>query len=87
MKQKDIALVAIVAIITGMFSLFIANAVFGSPDNRSTKVPVVEPISAEFPRPSADHPEYQAFFNKDALNPTQTIKIGDSANTKPFNAP
>lgn len=87
MRQKDIAAVAIVVIITGTFSMLIANALFGSPSKRSEKVPIVEPISAEFPRPGADNPEFQAFFNKNALNPTQLIKIGDSSNTKPFNVP
>jgi len=80
MKQKDIALIAIVVFFSAIFSYFISNAVFASPDNRQEKVEIITPISSEFKTPDT------RFFNETAIDPTQTITIGENANTDPFNA-
>lgn len=83
MKRKDIFTFVAIAIVAAVLSSIIAGAIFTSEKQRSEKVPVVEPISGNFPAVSSDS-QYQAIFNKNALNPTQLIKIGTSQNTTPF---
>ena len=82
MKQKDIALIIIVVFISAVFSLIISNYLFASPNNRQENVEVVEPISAEFKVPKSD----DKYFNAQAIDPTQIIKIGDNNNQQPFNS-
>jgi hypothetical protein len=79
MKQKDIALIAVIVIISAIFSLILSNVLFASPKDRQEKVEVVTPISAEFTLPD------KKYFNELALDPTQVIQIGDNNNPKPFN--
>lgn len=81
MKQKDIALILVVVIVSGAFSLVLSNYLFSSPKNRQEQVEVVEPISADFKTPSSD----DKYFNPQAINPTQIITVGDSNNQTPFN--
>ncbi|MFO0781865.1 MAG: hypothetical protein U0524_03160 [Candidatus Saccharimonadales bacterium] len=78
MKQKDIALIIIVVFFSAIFSYFISNAIFASPKDRKQEVEVVQPITADFPKPD------ERFFNDQAFDPTQTITIGNNANTDPF---
>lgn len=78
MKQKDIAVIVVVVVISGFISYFVSNALFSSPKRLKTEVEVVEPISASFSQPD------KRYFNKFSINPTQTITIGDSENQQPF---
>lgn len=78
MKQKDIAIIVIVVVISGMLSFFLSNALFASTEDLQTEVEVVEPITAEFPEPD------KRYFNEASINPTQTITIGDGQNQQPF---
>lgn len=78
MKQKDIALIAIVVFFSAIFSYFISNAIFASPDKRQEQVEVVQAITTEFPKPD------ERFFNDNAFDPTRVIVIGDGTNTDPF---
>ena len=78
MKQKDIGLIAVIAVISGVMSLLLSGLFLAPPESRSQSVEVVQPISSVFDRPSQD------YFNSDAINPTQTIEIGEDANNKPF---
>ena len=71
MKQKDLALIAFIVGFSAIVSFFISNALIASPKNRQQKVEVVDKIDSEFP--TAD----SKYFNKDALDPTQTIEIGN----------
>jgi hypothetical protein len=82
MKQKDIVLIIVVVFISGVVSLVLSNMLISSPKNRQEKVEVVEPISAEFDTPKKD----DKYFNSQAIDPTQIIRIGDSNNQQPFNA-
>jgi len=79
MKEKDIALIAIIVVISGIVSFFVSNIFFASPSNRQQKVEVVEAISPSFPTPSAK------YFNAQSINPTELIQIGTSTNPNPFN--
>ncbi len=80
MKKKDILLIAVVVIISGVFSLVLSNYLFTSPKNRQEQVEIVEPISAEFTVPKKD----DKYFNAQAIDPTLIIKIGDNNNNDPF---
>jgi hypothetical protein len=80
MKQKDIALIAVIVFISAIFSYFISNALFAAPKNRQQKVEVVEPISSDFATPDT------RYFNSSAIDPTKTITIGENANPDPFSA-
>ena len=82
MKQKDIALIILIIAIAGVISFLVSGRVFAPPKNREQKVQVVQPITADFPKPDS------LYFNKQAFDPTQLITIGQNANPDPFrNAP
>lgn len=78
MKQKDIALIAIIVIISGIFSFIISNYVFVKPTDRSTQVEVVPAITSEFSKPDT------RFYNNEAFDPTRVIVIGQNSNVDPF---
>lgn len=78
MKQKDIALIIIVVFITGVASFFLSGLLFKT-NNLSEKVETTQAISADFKTPDSK------YFNPDAINPTQLIRIGDNNNNQPFN--
>ena len=78
MKQKDIAIIIVTVFISGVLSFVISNKLFAVPQNQEAQVEVIEPITAEFPQPD------NRYLNKDSINPTQPIQIGDGNNTRPF---
>jgi len=77
MKQKDILVIAAIVIASAVIAAVVSNLVF-KPGNRQEKVEVVQPISADFPEADS------RFFNKRAVDPTQTIEIGEGSNADPF---
>lgn len=77
MKQQDIAVIIVAVFVSGILSFFLSNAIF-KPGEKNLEAAVVEPISTEFNEPSED------YFNDESINPTQTIRIGDEQNPKPF---
>lgn len=78
MKQKDILLIVVVAIISGAISLILSNMLFGTPEKKSQEVEVIDPISADFPQPNKE------YFNIESENPAQPVEIGASSNPNPF---
>lgn len=78
MKQKDILLIAVIAIVAGLFSFLAANFFFGGEKAYKLTAPTIEPITQEFNLPDT------TVYNNTALNPTKTITIGDSTNNTPF---
>jgi len=81
MKQKNIAIIVAVAIVSAILSFALATFLFGGKKIYNLKAPTVEPISAEFKLPS------DQYFNNQSLDPTKNITIGDSTNDKPFIKP
>lgn len=79
MKRKDLALVVVIVFVSAIASFFISKAIFGTPQKNQVQVEVVQAIVSSFPE--AD----KAYFNDKAFDPTQTITIGQNANTEPFN--
>ncbi|MEX2006751.1 MAG: hypothetical protein WD877_01045 [Candidatus Saccharimonadales bacterium] len=83
MKRKDIFSLVVTAVVTGLISLFITNALFKTPQSRAGQVPQAPVITTIFPDVKND-PAYKAFLNEQALDPTQPIQIGNTNNTSPF---
>ena len=81
MKQKDIALFAVIGVVSAVMSVFISGLVFTPKKDKIQKAEVVDAITAKFDAPSGG----SQFFNKESINPTKLIQIGDNANDKPFN--
>lgn len=84
MKQKDIITLAIVGVITAIFSMVVSMLVF-SPPKHNAKAPIVESVSNSMPDIKND-PDYNTIFNDKALDPTQPVEIGGNQNTAPFRA-
>ena len=80
MKQKDMALILVIAVVSVVVSLLVSKAVFVPPKNRQQAVEVVQPITTDFPQPDS------RFFNSNAFDPTQRITIGQNNNTNPFSS-
>lgn len=80
MKQKDIVLIAGIIVFSAIVSLLISKVIFTSPKNRQQQVEVVQPITADFPKPD------KQYFNSSAFDPTQLITIGQNANPNPFSS-
>jgi hypothetical protein len=79
MKQKDIALIAIIVIVSAIVSLFVSKDIFSS-NSSQQQVESVQPIDSEFPtKPN------NAYFNG-GFDPTQLIQIGPNNNNNPFNS-
>jgi len=75
-KRQDIYLIVVMVIISSVIALIVSNILFKT-EKVQTPVEVVEEIRDEFKAPDA------AYFNKNSLNPTETIIIGDP-NPNPF---
>jgi hypothetical protein len=80
MKQKDIALIAVIVFVSAIVAYFISNKIFVTPANRQQQVEVVQPITADFP--STD----KRFFNDQSIDPTQLIQISQNNNSNPFSS-
>lgn len=78
MKQKDLALIGIVAIVSIFVATFASNFLIGSGGGKEQQAEVVDAISATFKTPD------QRYFKEDSVDPTQIIRIGESANPTPF---
>lgn len=78
MKKSDYALLILIVSLTLVVSFLLVKSLFGEPTNTATKVETTETISASIVQPSS------SIFNKDAINPTVVIQIGNAANQQPF---
>lgn len=78
MKQKDIALIIVLAAVSAVFSFVISGWLFGKQADREQKGEIVDVISSDFPLPDSK------YFNSSAIDPTQLIQIGEANNPNPF---
>ena len=78
MKQKDIALIIIIVFISGIVSFVVSGKLFAG-SNGHQSVETVDKISPDFNVPDSN------YFNKNSIDPTQLIQIGNSTNPNPFN--
>lgn len=80
MKQKDIALIIIVAVISIVVSFIISNKLIVTPAHRQQQVEVVQAINTQFKEPD------KTYFNSKSIDPTKLIQIGNNSNSTPFNS-
>ncbi len=80
MKQKDIATFMVVGIISAIISVALSNLIITPSKIKSQEAEIVEPITSTFPVPTSK----DKFFNKDSINPTKLIQIGEDNNETPF---
>jgi len=80
MKQKDLAMIIIVAAISGMISFALSHFIFSSPAQRQQSVAVVDAITTQFTTPDPK------FFNLQSINPAKLIEVGSNNNDNPFNS-
>lgn len=78
MKQKDIAVIVIIAVFAAGISFFIASKIFVTPKNRQQTAPVVSQIDNTMNSPD------KRFFNTDSINPTRNSST-TGTNQTPFN--
>jgi len=79
MKQKDFALIIVIAFVSAVISFFLSGKLFVTPSNRQQKVEVVDVISPTFNQPDSK------YFNTNSIDPTPTIQVGENNNQNPFN--
>lgn len=78
MKQRDIAVIIVIAVLAGVISFFVANKLFVTPKTREQTAPVVDVINSSMASPD------KRFFNADSINPTRTSNA-TGTNQTPFN--
>ena len=79
MKQKDIALIIVIAAISGFISFFAARFLFATPSGRHQMVEHVDKITNEFTMPSSK------YYNPNSIDAAQLIQVTDNNNPNPFN--
>lgn len=78
MKQKDIALLIVIAAISGIVSYVVSTKIFVTPANRQQKVETVDAISPTFQVPN------DRYFNSQSVDPTRLVELGANNNQNPF---
>jgi hypothetical protein len=78
MKKNDIALIVLIVSVSLAISYFAAKAIVGDPKNQQVSAEVVDSIAPTLTQPS------NKIFNRDAINPTVVIQIGNPSNQQPF---
>lgn len=77
MKQKDIAIIIIVVVASGILAVLVSKLTIKSADKQQ-QAEIVLAITPDFPAPD------KRFFNSTSIDPTLPIQIGDNTNTDPF---
>lgn len=72
MKRSEIALIVLVAGLSVIIAYFVANALIGSPSPKDQLVRTAVEITSTIEQPQSD------IFNKDAVNPTVEVNIGNN---------
>ena len=80
MKQKDIAVIIVVAFISAVISFLVTDKLFVTPANRQQAVEVVDVITTDFKLPDS------RYFNKNSIDPTVQSQLGTATNQTPFNS-
>ena len=78
MKQKDIVLIVVIVVISGVISFVVSGKLIVPSKNLKQEAEVVKPISAQFNKPD------KRYFNSNSINPTKLIQIGQNNNPDPF---
>lgn len=78
MKKSDLASLILIISISFTLAYLIGNAIFNSPESRSTEVEFVNPYETEIITPSQD------IFNENSINPAEQINIDEETTDNPF---
>lgn len=78
MKKNEIAILVLIVSIVVVATYFVLNAVIGKAAAQAVNVEKAEAFTTELVLPS------DKIFNKDAINPTVKVKIGDQSGQQPF---
>lgn len=78
MKQKDIALIIVIAAISAAISFASSHFLFATSHDRQQNVAAVDPITTDFTTPDTK------FFNNQSIDPSELIEVGSGNNTNPF---
>lgn len=78
MKQKDVAMIIVIAFISAVVSFVVSNKLFVTPSNRQQQVEVVDPINSSFQTPDSK------YFNSSSIDPTQGANVTTDNNQNPF---
>jgi len=78
MKKSDIALLILIVSISLGVAYFVGQSVLGARTQQPVSVEKTEAMSADVAKPD------ERVFNKDAINPSVPINIGNSTNQEPF---
>lgn len=73
MKKSDIAMIILIASVSVLVAYFVANSLLGGKSAQSVTVKVADPISSAVTSPDP------AVFNKNAINPTVEVIVGQGA--------
>jgi hypothetical protein len=73
MKKSDIAMIILIASISILLAYFAAKAIIGDVGSQTAKVRTTDKITTTINEPDP------AVFNKDAINPTVEVIIGNQA--------
>lgn len=71
MKRTDIAMIILIASMSMLVSYFTAKAILGDSQSEAVMVKTADPISPDVADPD------ERIFNKDAINPTVEVFIGE----------
>lgn len=71
MKNSDKATIVFIVLFGVVTAYLLASAFIGSPNNDPKKIDTVAPISTTVEKPDS------TIFNKDAINPTVEVVIGE----------
>lgn len=71
MKRTDIAMIIFIASMSVLVSYFVAKSVLGDVQNEAVMVKTADPIVSEVDKPD------ERIFNKDSVNPTVEVSIGE----------
>lgn len=78
MKQKDVAMILIVAFVSAAVAFVVSNWLFGGQKAGEQTTEIIDVISDDFSQPP------EKYFNANAVNPTKLIEIGGESNPSPF---
>jgi len=78
MKQKDVALIIIIAFVSAIVSFVVSNQLFVTPSNRQQQVEVVDAINSSFQTPD------KKYFNNNSIDAAQNSPLGTDNNQDPF---
>lgn len=72
MKKSDMLTIAVIALISVMVAYFVAGTLIGQPSQDTVTIKEANPIKSTVTDPDPD------IFNKNAINPTVEVQIGEN---------